>query len=222
MGILKWTRSKTGPTHSLFKLITRFRKDWSHNSRFHALYSHFPITEPVGCVTLASSTLGTLKGYHSHLWAEIKLKGLQVLFVRRPVVQRARRLLWWGEPHLVNFLDSVRGAGGGRGLLVLGSSWWTGELGMGSRRVGWGWTLSVPEASPLALRLAELLNRLDDLSFFRFCYMGWQEKHLEALRHFHMSLISPRLNNKVWPGGTDARERISDKLKEPSLCLRRI
>lgn len=67
--------------------------------------------------------------------------------------------------------------------MELSSRWWRGELGMGSRRLGWagggggsgGCPLPVP-ATPMpaasrALRLGELLNRLAAVfSFFLFCY----------------------------------------------------
>lgn len=128
------------------------------------------------CISLAHKrdTTAASRNVWSEEWA-VNFQCAEV-FVLWPVVQRARRLPWWGAPHLVNFLGSVRGVGGGRGLLVLGSSWWMGELGIGSRRLGWGWPLPVPEASTLALRLAEVLNRAAELSFFRFCYIGRQEK----------------------------------------------
>lgn len=91
--------------------------------------------------------------------------------------------------HLMNFLGSVGGVGGGRGLLELSSRWWRGELGMGSRRLGWGWGggggggcggCPLPEpttptpipAASRALRLGELLNLLAAVfSFFFFCYI---------------------------------------------------
>lgn len=94
--------------------------------------------------------------------------------------------------HLMNFLGSVGGVGGGRGLLELSSRWWRGELGMGSRRLGWGWgggggggcggcplpepTTPIPAASR-ALRLGELLNLLAAVfSFFFFCYTEKKKK----------------------------------------------
>lgn len=83
----------------------------------------------------------------------------------------------------MNFLGSVGGVGGGRGLLELSSRWWRGELGMGSRRLGWGGGggggCPLPEpttptpipAASRALRLGELLNLLAAVfSFFFFCY----------------------------------------------------
>lgn len=85
--------------------------------------------------------------------------------------------------HLMNFLVSVGGVGGGRGLLELSSRWWRGELGRGSRRPVWAWggacwgggPLPVPAIpKPAASRpqiLEELLNLLVEVfSFFRFCY----------------------------------------------------
>lgn len=86
----------------------------------------------------------------------------------------------------MNFLGSVGGVGGGRGLLELSSRWWRGELGRGSRRLGWaggggggcgGCPLPepatptpIPDAS-IALTLEELLNLLAAVfSFFLFCY----------------------------------------------------
>lgn len=87
----------------------------------------------------------------------------------------------------MNFLGSVGGVGGGRGLLELSSRWWRGELGMGSRRLGWAGVggggcggcplpepatpMPIPAAS-IALTLGELLNLLVDVfSFFLFCYI---------------------------------------------------
>lgn len=96
--------------------------------------------------------------------------------------------------HLMNFLGSVGGVGGGRGLLELSSRWWRGELGMGSRRLGWaggggggcgGCPLPVPAtptptpipAASRALRLGELLNLLAAVfSFFFFCYTENKKK----------------------------------------------
>lgn len=88
--------------------------------------------------------------------------------------------------HLMNFLGSMGGVGGARGLLELSSRWWRGELGMGSRRLGGaggggggcrGCPLPVPAtptpvpAASRALRLGELLNLLAAaFSFFFFCY----------------------------------------------------
>lgn len=94
--------------------------------------------------------------------------------------------------HLMNFLGSVGGVGGGRGLLELSSRWWRGELGMGSRRLGWaggrgggcgGCPLPEP-ATPMptpvastALTIGELLNLLLDVfSFFLFCYVENKKK----------------------------------------------
>lgn len=84
------------------------------------------------------------------------------------------------------FFGSVGGVGGGRGLLELSSRWWRGELGMGSRRVGWaggggggcgGCPLPEPAtpmptpAASMALTLEEVLNLLVGVfSFFLFCY----------------------------------------------------
>lgn len=69
--------------------------------------------------------------------------------------------------HLKNALGSLGGTGCGSGLLLLNSMSWTGELGMGSRRVG------CPLPTPLdsrALRLGTLTNLfVGDLSFFFFC-----------------------------------------------------
>lgn len=84
----------------------------------------------------------------------------------------------------MNFLGSVGGVGGARGLLELSSRWWRGELGMGSRRLGGGrgevsgvCPVPVPTtpkpipAASRALRLGELLNLLAAaFSFFFFCY----------------------------------------------------
>lgn len=98
--------------------------------------------------------------------------------------------------HLMNFLGSVGGVCGGRGLLELNSWWWRGELGRGSRRLGWArggggggcggcggsplpepvMTTPTPMATPTpaasrALTLEELLNLLAAVfSFFFFCY----------------------------------------------------
>jgi len=93
--------------------------------------------------------------------------------------------------HLMNFLGSVGGGvGGGRGLLELSSRWWRGELGRGSRRLGWaggggggsgGCPLPEP-ATPIpaasrALTLGELLNRLAAVfSFFFLCYTDKKKK----------------------------------------------
>lgn len=97
--------------------------------------------------------------------------------------------------HLRNFLGSVGGVGGGRGLLELSSRWWRGELGMGSRRLGWAGggggcgscPLPVPAmpmpAASRALRLGELLNLLAAVfSFFLFCYTE-NEKEKEKEEH---------------------------------------
>lgn len=55
-----------------------------------------------------------------------------------------------------------------------------GELGIGSRRLGWGCPLPVPvPVASRALRFGELLNRFADLSFFLFCYTEGQ-KHKET------------------------------------------
>lgn len=83
----------------------------------------------------------------------------------------------------MNFLGSLGGVGGARGLLELSSRWWRGELGMGSRRLGGvgggggGCPLPVPTtptptpATSRALRLGELLNLLAAaFSLFFFCY----------------------------------------------------
>lgn len=94
--------------------------------------------------------------------------------------------------HLVNFLGSVGGIGRGRGLLELSSRWWRGELGMGSRRLGWaggrgggcgGCPLpepATPTPTPVAstaLTIGELLNLLLDVfSFFLFCYVEKQKE----------------------------------------------
>lgn len=96
--------------------------------------------------------------------------------------------------HLMNFLGSVGGVGGGRGLLELSSRWWRGELGMGSRRLGWagggggggacgGCPLPEPAtptptpAASIALTLEELLNLLAAVfSFFLFCYTENKKK----------------------------------------------
>lgn len=91
--------------------------------------------------------------------------------------------VWSARSHLMYFLASVGGVGGGRGLLELSSRWWRGELGMGSRRVGWAGggggspppepetATPMPAASVVALTLEELLNLLLDVfSFFLFCY----------------------------------------------------
>lgn len=100
----------------------------------------------------------------------------------------------WGQKgsHLMNFLGSVGGVGGGRGLLELSSRWWMGELGMGSRRLGWaggggggrgGCPLPEPAtptplpAASRALTLVELLNLLAAVfSFFLFCYTDKKRK----------------------------------------------
>lgn len=92
--------------------------------------------------------------------------------------------VWSARSHLMYFLASVGGVGGGRGLLELSSRWWRGELGMGSRRVGWAGggggspppepetATPTPAASVVALTLEELLLNLllDVFSFFLFCY----------------------------------------------------
>lgn len=92
----------------------------------------------------------------------------------------------------MNFLGSVGGVGRGRGLLELSSRWWRGELGMGSRRLGWaggrgggcgGCPLPEP-ATPMptavastALTIGELLNLLLEVfSFFLFCYVENKKK----------------------------------------------
>lgn len=92
----------------------------------------------------------------------------------------------------MNFLGSVGGVGGGRGLLELSSSWWRGELGRGSRRPGWGGgggggcggsplpepttPTAVPAASR-ALTLGELPNLLAAVfSVFFFCYTGKRKR----------------------------------------------
>ncbi len=66
---------------------------------------------------------------------------------------------WWGQGFARVRLQLVNGG-----------------VGDGFEAVGLGLAAPCPEASTLALRLAELLNRVADLSFFRFCYIGRQEK----------------------------------------------
>lgn len=55
-----------------------------------------------------------------------------------------------------------------------------GELGIGSRRLGWGCPLPVPvPVASRALRFGELLNRFADLSFFLCCYtVGQKHKQM--------------------------------------------
>lgn len=92
----------------------------------------------------------------------------------------------------MNFLGSVGGVGRGRGLLELSSRWWRGELGMGSRRLGWAGGRgggcggcpapepATPRPTPVAstaLTIGELLNLLlQVLSFFLFCYVDNKKK----------------------------------------------
>lgn len=77
-------------------------------------------------------------------------------------------------------------------MLELSSRWWRGELGMGSRRLGWAGgggggcggcplpeptrPMPIPVAS-IDLTLEELLNLLVDVfSFFLFCYIEKKKK----------------------------------------------
>lgn len=80
---------------------------------------------------------------------------------------KKKRNHWWDGAHLKNVLGSLGGTGCGSGLLLLNSISWTGELGMGSRRLGC--PLPTPPDSR-ALRLGTLTNLfVGDLSFFFFC-----------------------------------------------------
>lgn len=87
----------------------------------------------------------------------------------------------WDEAHLKNVLGSLGGNGCGSGLLLLNSTSWTGELGMGSKRVGC--PLPTPQDSR-ALRLGTLTNLfVGDLSFFFFCCVKNNTCENTHLRH---------------------------------------
>lgn len=106
----------------------------------------------------------------------IKMKISQV----KNVKNKGKKLLV-RQAHLKNVLGSLGGNGCGSGLLLLNSTSWTGELGMGSKRVG------CPLPTPLdsrALRLGTLTNLfVGDLSFFFFCCVKNNTCENTHLRH---------------------------------------